>query len=587
MKLKPLPSLIILVVLIADSSALFSQKKGDDPELELILSTQVLSEPEVQPKHSGYYLHANSKFVDELISHHLRGEITLYRDAGMQIAYPGPSELFAYADTAFGQVSGLRAKGLEPQPQARTRSMASTTQAMSLTEVHSIAGDLLNAPTWGLMMLSREAASMTYQNREDLMSQIKQLWKLRVPLQRMSRLSPWSWESDRVLFFTAEVGAEGQLQFNRAILLLEYIHQLGGEKKKDLGVMVFDPNSPEVPWELLSVSTDMRGIEEGLDPSEVVDQRRAYLEPVGYRVGQDQDFVAFKNYSLSLYDSTSMQTRDSLLQAWQVSFPLSKSEELVSSHPLQTKPYSLYIDAQWFQNPPEMSEWAQDQYKAKSWQKTLDWVKQANDTLLKVWRTGEVAFFTPQGGARSYPDALAYIDAQSQIKRWMKRRVSHVQANDFQVAAFQPEAYWDSLADLSRFDFSWKVDGELTWYQGQVSFRPKWLTLVCQDPSAVLPGIPLTMVDVEEVSDLNLGVEDLGIEEFLSSGEYTSYPLSVNHESFYCLDQAVLVSKILEKGAWDMLPTWLVKGAWPSQAGSQFWEENWLAIKKSLKKSAY
>ncbi|MEM9986345.1 MAG: hypothetical protein AAF804_14730, partial [Bacteroidota bacterium] len=484
MKLKPLLTHILFVALTVNSSGLFSQKKGEEPTLELILSTQVLSEPEAQPEHSGYYLQANSKFVDELIAHHLRGELTLYRDAGMKIAYPGPSELFSYADTAFGRVSGLRAKGLVTQPSINTRGMSSVPQAMSLTEVHSVAGDLLNAPTWGMMMLSREAASMSYQNREELMSQIKQIWKLRIPLQRMSRLSPWSWESDRVLFFTAEIGPEGQLNYNRAILLLEYVHQLGQEKKKDLGVMVFDPLNPEVPWELLSVRSDMRGIEEGMNPSEVIAQHRGYLEPVGYRVGQDQDFVAFRNYLHSIVDSTSTRTRDSLLQAWRVSFPLSKAEDLVSSQPFQTKPYSLYIDAQWFQNPPEMSEWARDQYKAKSWQKTLNWVGQANDSLLKVWRTGEVAFFSPKSGSRSYPDALAYIDAQSQIKRWMKRRVSHVQASDFQVAAFHPEAYWDSLSDLSRFDYSWKVDGELTWYQGQVSFRPQWLTLVCQDPAA-------------------------------------------------------------------------------------------------------
>ncbi|MEM9985583.1 MAG: hypothetical protein AAF804_10870, partial [Bacteroidota bacterium] len=93
--------------------------------------------------------------------------------------------------------------------------------------------------------------------------------------------------------------------------------------------------------------------------------------------------------------------------------------------------------------------------------------------------------------------------------------------------------------------------------------------------------------DVEELSDLNLGVEDLGIEEFLVNREYASYPLKVNHESFYRLDQAVMVSKILERGAWDMLPTWLVKGAWPSGAESKFWADNWLTIKKSLKKSAY
>ena len=238
----------ILLLLGADWIAA-QPRQQEKPYRELVLTPQPFPRYTSAYSLGSYQVKGTTAFVDELIDLHLKGKLTLYRDYEMRVPYPRRAALQAFRDSV-EQPSADGVQLIASQAPAGQREpeydLSSPTyhRSRGVSRGRDMCANCLNMQSWWFMMFSREAVSMTYDNREELLSQIKQLWKLRAPLEEMTVLRPWAWQPDRYLVFTAEVlpGEErAQLQLRRGVLLAEYKLARQTAAESDLNLLVFDP----------------------------------------------------------------------------------------------------------------------------------------------------------------------------------------------------------------------------------------------------------------------------------------------------------------------------------------------------------
>lgn len=547
---------------------ILTSQAQDEPLRRLLLTPEPLPRYEPVGYLGGYRVQGTTAFVDELIARHLSGELTLYRDFDQQIAYPSLGPLLGFLDTAQIGAFDFEAGASRGGPEN--------------------CRGCLSRPAWQWFMFAREAASVTYDNREDLLSQIKQMWKLRRPLEAMAPLQPWHWNPDRFLIFSAEVvaaeDAPPTLRLDRGMVLVEYALAQERFGNTDLAVLVFDPQDEAIPWEKLSIERGMHGINEEQDPRAIILERRTNLVPLGYQVGRSGPLQAFFS-DLRTDDGwqQGLQRRDSLLQAWQAQAAIAGSEVSEAIHPRQSRPYRLLIDAGWFNRPVPADPWIHAQYRDRRWEKTLAWAAEASDSLLQYWQDDELTVYAPATIDQPEPRERSYQAGQALLERWLKGVLVHAHAPDFTVVdSLRRAADWQALSAPQRFEYAWRIDGDLIWQRGRLSYQPDWITLVAQDPAGKVSGFPLAAVRVEDLSWMGLQVGRQSIAALLAERKYAYYPLAINDIPFLSLDQATLVSKLLDRGRWYGIPTWLETGDFPDPgaAPADFWQEAWQTAKR-------
>lgn len=563
---------------------------------ELILTPEPLPRYATEGNLGGYRIKGTTEFVDELVSRHLNGDLTLYRDYRMEIPYLSMGPLLGYLDTAnLGKPVWFAESGTESVGY-RTRGMDAAPAEATGPEVVGDCEGCLSVQSWQWMMFGREAVSVEYENREDLLSKIKQMWKLRTPLEVMAPLKPWLWNQDRFLFLTAAVledekGEDVRMDIQRGVIMVEFPLQRRGLAETDMAILVFDPEDEQIPWEKLEVQIGMNGIQEAAaDAKKLLLEGQTNMAPLGYREGVDAPFQGFYgDLKVDTLWERGQFLVDSVLSAWNASEVVNEYAVPTLEHPMQSKSYSIYLDAGWFSRPITASDWTKGEHREKDWRNTQEWVQEASDSILTYWEKGELDGYAYHSIRSDVPTLMTALDAQVRVKRLLKRVVAHAHAVDFQVAEpNRTEAEWDSLANLTRFDYSWKVDGKLIWYNGDVVFRPQWITLVWQDPKGIVPGFAIGSIEVMDLSLMGLTIGKEPIEDLLAGLDFAYYPLSVNGQRFQSLDQATMVKLIMEKGAWDAIPTWLEMGYFPYGGGDDaFWESAYDRVRTAMKESEY
>lgn len=570
-------------------------------QLYLALTPESYLHHDSVPRPARYHIEGTSSFVDALVAAHLEGKLTLYRDYERSLPYPGK--------VAFDQyLSELRHPEWDaPLARLAEREAGVRDSLRNLQTRQQACDDCLALTTRWLLQAGRDSA--TLRNRaggspELQLSLYKQILKARNRFRRMAGLNPRG--HHRYLLFTAryqQSEEQASLTWEQGVLLVSHYPLGDRSQPARLEAVFFDPEDRDVPWFLLKASPLLAGIREETGAQALLTESRIDMTPLGYRLiteEQQGDWQALHHYTSGEARAADSLRKDSAQRSWQLERALLAPDELVNFYPRQSKTVSLWLDGRWTPDnlaQQGLNEWALDEIEDADWEATHLMLTRLTPQLLSDWSGDTLPMFRVSEGERhlrrgesqSFPAMLA---AREQYARrhlgLLPPRTRSADTAQVDPDSLPPlPAAW---RDLSAQTYSWRIRGEYAWLNGLHTFVPLWLDLYWHPPVDTLAPYPLLSLAWADLEQRNYLFDEAPLSEVLIERDYGYYPTRVNQTQLDDLNRATMARQILQEGAWDAFPEWLIHAQDPPGSAADpedAWKDAWREVRRAMRRTVY
>lgn len=558
------------------------------------------------PRAGRYHIEANTRFVDALVDAHLLGKLTLYRDFEKTLTFPRQAQFDAYLDQQrrpeWDAFLAEEAKRPLVQDSLEALNARKTTCEACLSR----------RSRW-LLQAGRDSSTLFINDPERRLSLFKQISKARHMFRDMAGVQPN--QAYRYLMFTARFDqseVRTALSWQQGVLLISYYPNGDPSGELSMDVVFFEPDDQDVPWFLLETTPLMAGIQEETSAQALLTESRIDMEPLGYRLPAEGEKGQYEPWE-SLYRYPAEDTlgidstyKDSLRRTWHLENALISGQRLVSLYPRQSKAVSLMLDGTWLPDKPEtwpLNEWARDQQADYDWEKTHSMLEQFSQKILSDLSTKQLPTYQAtndlsdlrNGITQTYGEAMAFRDAFALNLLPKKMSIQQARSGEtakpdtiFTTPASMPSAWRDPLAQT----YSWRIRGEYIWLQGTLTFHPRWLDLMWEVPIDSVEPYPTVSIEWDDLAAKDYQVDGEPLANVLRDLEYGYYPTQLNATPISDPNHATMLRPILDAGAWDAMPEWLIqRGSPPKKKVGETTEKSWSnaskAVKKEMKKTAY
>jgi len=594
-------------------SPLYSQDEQIPQTVEVVFTPDMFPRRNVERSQGDYLISATPSFVDELVKLHLAGTLTLYRDGDLQIPYPNREQLEGYKKEVNDMLPPLTGKEGEAMlafdNTQRTRGLNSGRVAFGGRKPPCTS--CLDSLTLWMLRYSQDYQSILGEGKEAQFSLAKQVRRSQVDFSFMAPYQypniitqPYFMMKGKASLTLAKGNTQG-VKWQQGVVMVEFQLNPKEGAASQIASLHFDLKAKGIPWHMMELRPFTSAIVEGRSVRSILEQDRSALQIVGYKLPTDRTWKSlFDDFGGRKWRQDSLRA-DSLLKAWQIRTPLYEPAELVRRYPLQSKFFTLYMDAAW--PPPSFShvpitDWTLKQHKKKDWAETHMMLDSLSQKILNEGSQGIIPLYSDRwtevnfqlNGRISWSEVVNYRNRY--ISEWLfPAEMAYVPSDE----ASQPRGEGaparpvtvipENWVDLTSQTYTWQVRGHLLWTEGEVTFEPEWIDIIWEVPNELFPDLLLCSVPMWSLVQADIRYKGQPILEVLESLDYGYYPMQINQSQLWSYDQATYYKKILESGAWDCLPPWLEKGYFPStyENTADFWKQAWKKTKKELKGSAY
>jgi hypothetical protein len=606
-------ALIARMNLIQRSSLLLLLAAGLAPttlpaQLFLALTPEAYLYHDSMPRPGRYQISGTTAFVDALVEAHLDSKLTLYRDFERSLPYPSKGAFVQYLkelrhpewDESLNQLA--QTPGVADSLAVMRQRQASCDDCLAL------------ASRW---LLEAGGDSITLRNQvkgpEEQLSLYKQIGKARDGFRQMANLDLS--QPQRYLLFTARLDQtkdQASLTWQQGILLASY-HPYGDQRQPaKLRALFFDPNDLDIPWFLLRTHAMMAGIREENGAQALLTEFRTDMTPLGFRVITEEATGPWR--SLNTYVSgdgrrvDSLQ-KDSARRSWHLERALMSPQQLATFYPRQSKSVSLWLDGRWTPDnlyQQGLNPWAFDEQEDTDWAKTHAMITGVTPKLLAALDTGTLALYEPSQSdqdlrrrvEQSFPDMLAQRETYARtllpdsaltptLAHVRTRSAEETTVPDSNAAVFSLPTSWQNLEKQT---YSWQLRGEMIWLQGLHTFMPLWLDVYWHPPVDSATPYPMLSIAWSDLEKQDYRLDETPLTEVLIAREYGYYPTQVNETRLGSIDHATMVRLILQEGAWDAFPEWLIQQVAPPGATKEVedaWKDAWKEVRRNMRNTVY